>query len=913
MSNYLRADQSSSQSLLVSSCLWYTLHYLIVCMGMAALVLRVPLVFSVAIIGTFVVSVNMIRLIINKGEIRFFRSVSSTTTSVLVTGLGQMIACVISSALIPASLLRYPNALGPAAFGFSWTVSFGLSIGFVFSCLNDANVHLFCGFLGLVYTGTVVVFFSSLSPKSWTTFFFATQNWKDTLRCELWFDVHAGSTVWDDLTLLGDNNAHFAGLIKLYLSSDLPWDKLKDWLVIEKEFLRRELPTWLSEEWLALIPSTIRRDIWTEDEFAELTDVIKEAELPSRKRNKTSSQSKTIINDRNKNMQNKQSNTMKKKDKDSNPKMQFKKAPTQAMVVAPKQTLDQQEDENDLRQRIHDNIKKRRSSVMESFREFFNSSRDTGENIDQIIHIPKMLQVLVGKADTMTQREMTEELLLLRKSDLLDNLLCPLREGSLREDNVIPTLVSAMYKQVISKKREEKEKNDISKLLVAAFFEIADEVSDIVMAILFSLNTENLGWAATLMFVFIGINRLVNCIVSYSFRLPYFHILESIIGLKAITDTYRMVHQGRNATSGKVLTSTLRGITIAIGLTCESLPQMILQISIVLFDLKTGGFDQGIVVAQLISILASCLSIGISFASICFDYAMRELHPSGGKWLPKKDSFRQTILFFCLIITNAVHLLLIAFGYSCLFVFADIVVSLSIVFGSLSVFTAMRYMINDVGWRGLGLWNTKSDVGSALTLVLTLPTYFLILNATPLMLARYQNVVGPLPFTYAVVSSIVIAMTSIFLFLEDSSIILLFSILFGAYVLTWLIFFSIMDEDLYSFLFSTVNWKQTLRGELWENSMHSSFLWGVDELVGDESANHAAHIKNYRTCDLPWDKIKAWLITKKASFLESPPIWMTVDWFDNLTPEVKKSVWKEAGELELLIEKVAQLSPEEVS
>eukprot|EP00948_MAST-09A_sp_MAST-9A-sp1_P004105 g4105.t1 len=320
-------------------------------------------------------------------------------------------------------------------------------------------------------------------------------------------------------------------------------------------------------------------------------------------------------------MQNKQSNTMKKKDKDSNQRVR-------AIVVAPKDTLDEQEDENDLRQRIRENIKKRRSSVMESFREFLSPEGNVRKRVDQIIHVPKTLQVLVGKADVMTQREMTEEIMQLQKTELLDNFLNP--SGSLCEDDIIPAVVCAMYMQVKEKKREEKAKTKITSVLVAALFEIADEVSDIVMSIMFSINAENLGWAATLMFVFMGINRLVNSVL--------------------------------------------------------------------------------------------------------------------------------------------------------------------------------------------------------------------------------------------------------------------------------------MDEDVSSFLFSTVNWKQTLRDELWDIPIHASGDWGIEELFGDTDANHGMHVRNYKSCDLPWDKIKAWLITKKASFLESPPIWMTVDWFDNLTPEVKKSVWKEAGELELLIEKVAEVT-----
>eukprot|EP00948_MAST-09A_sp_MAST-9A-sp1_P001402 g1402.t1 len=478
------------------------------------------------------------------------------------------------------------------------------------------------------------------------------------------------------------------------------------------------------------------------------------------------------------------------------------------------------------------------------------------------------------------------------------------------DNGIIATLLLAMRKQMILKAQKETKKKDITRVLVAAFFEIADEVSDIVMAILFSLNAGNLGWAATLMFVFMGMNRAVVAYLAYSFSLPYYEILEGLLGLKSFTDSYRLVSYGAMALTGSVTINTVRSYTLGIGLACESLPQMILQISIVLSELDNDGFNQGIFVAQLLSVLASCLSIGISFATLSVDMAStkREIHPSGGKWLPKDDSFRETLLFVCLIITNALHLLLSAFGFSTLFVFADITVSLSILFGSFLVFTTLRYVVNDVGWRGLGVYNAKSDVGIFSSIIITGIPYFMIANVSNPLVVRYQGAIGVLPFTYGVVSSMATAMTSIFLLVNDSLIKLIFGILFGVYVVVWLIFFSAMDETLSSFLFSTVGWKQTIRDELWNIPMFASTTWGIEELIGDGDANHAMIISLYKSCDLPWDKIEKWLIEKKSAFLESPPLWMTVDWFKYLTPKAKERVWTEPGELERLLNKVAEVT-----
>eukprot|EP00948_MAST-09A_sp_MAST-9A-sp1_P002424 g2424.t1 len=605
MSRYLRSDQSSPKNLLISSCVWYTVHYLIVCMGTAALLSHVSLVVSISIIGAFVGCVNMVRLIVNKGEIRFFGRMSSIIKSVLVTIFGQVIACAISSAFIPASLLRYPNVLGPAAFGFSWTVSFGLSVGFVFSCLNDTYIHLLCGILCVIYVGAVAAFFASLPSNNWKTFLVSTQNWKDTIRYELWFDTHSGSVAWGDLALLGDYDAHFAGLIKKYISSDLPWDKLKEWLVTRKRFMKEEPPPWLSQEWLALIPSTIRRDIWTADEFKELIDVIRDVsegiKLAGRRSEKKAPQSKKTIVDADEDSEN--HNLILEETENDGPD-KVTKSSSAATEIVPKQTLNQERKESDLRQQIREKGKRRKSSVIGSFQEFFHQERGKEKRVDEIIRIPKALQTLLVKAETMTSREMTEEAIIWRKGDLVD---CLLHQSS--GEDVIPAIVCAMHMQIKSRKQKEKANDNNISVIIAAFCEITDEVSDVVMAILFSLNSQDLGWAATMMFVFIGINRFFLILVLLAFKLPYFHVLEAVLGIKCITDSYRIITKGQHVMSGgSVAVGTVRGYTLGIDLVCESLPQMMLQISIVLSELKKQNLNQDIFMAQLLSVLAKVIN-----------------------------------------------------------------------------------------------------------------------------------------------------------------------------------------------------------------------------------------------------------------------------------------------------------------
>eukprot|EP00948_MAST-09A_sp_MAST-9A-sp1_P000486 g486.t1 len=64
--------------------------------------------------------------------------------------------------------------------------------------------------------------------------------------------------------------------LRRHLISDLPLDKLKAWLMTEKNSFLIEPPPWLTEHWLSLIPSSIRKQIWTENEMLDLKDSIQQ-------------------------------------------------------------------------------------------------------------------------------------------------------------------------------------------------------------------------------------------------------------------------------------------------------------------------------------------------------------------------------------------------------------------------------------------------------------------------------------------------------------------------------------------------------------------------------------------------------------------------------------------------------------
>eukprot|EP00948_MAST-09A_sp_MAST-9A-sp1_P001083 g1083.t1 len=364
------------------------------------------------------------------------------------------------------------------------------------------------------------------------------------------------------------------------------------------------------------------------------------------------------------------------------------------------------------------------------------------------------------------------------ESDFVKNLYEDGATGQYDLERMPALMIGALLKYIRKDDDEKKTRSAVSKTLIAASFELADEVTDIAMVILFFSNPEDMKWAGNLMLAFMGTNRLASIWSSYNYGESWLSLIESAIGIKCITDTYRMLTQGQMARAGKTNLLITRMACLTIGIVFESLPQMILQLAIGMTEMKTGEFKGGLITAQILSVMASCISIAISFTGIGFDNckSMRTLHPSATIWLPKDNSFRETILFMSAIVLCGLHLIIAATGISVLIAYADTSISLSILL---------------------------------------------------------------------------------------------------------------------------------VRNELWNIPNHSSPDWEIPELEGDHDANHAAHVKNYRACDLPWDKIERWLKHKKDEFWKDPPLWLTAKWFDYLTPEVKKAVWPNPGELEDYIERIS--------
>eukprot|EP00948_MAST-09A_sp_MAST-9A-sp1_P004173 g4173.t1 len=490
---------------------------------------------------------------------------------------------------------------------------------------------------------------------------------------------------------------------------------------------------WLSEDWLSLIPVDIRAKVWDADELMDLKDSIQQVEENYRAILMPNGQNHQIHLKRRKVNENRvlpmdQNNNKIKETNEVNPNTET------SIQQVPSDNIKEDVDNgpNDrlsssLRGKVIQELNRRRSSIMQSFKDFVPQHTVGPNTLLKDLRVPLMLRSLLEKGAVQSRIDILETSYCVLNEEFAKTII----EASEPEnhDDFPALIVGSLLKYLRKKTTEKKKEGNIARTIVAAFFEVGDEVSDIVLAILFALDSADLRWAAILMFVFMGLNRSVNALISFVNQESFWRICEALIGMKCITDSYRLVTQGASAMSGKTSIVIIRATTLTIGLAFESLPQMILQLSIVLNKMKNEEMNQGILAAQITSVLASCLSIGLSFASIGVDAAaeLKTTHPSA------------------------------------------------------------------------------------------------------------------------------------------------------------------------------------LRDELWDIPLHGSTDWGIPELIGDHDANHAKHIQNYKVSDLPWKKIERWLRSKKAAFLEKPPLWMTAEWFDYLTPEVKRSVWSEPGELDELLTKVKEV------
>eukprot|EP00948_MAST-09A_sp_MAST-9A-sp1_P004221 g4221.t1 len=517
-------------------------------------------------------------------------------------------------------------------------------------------------------------------------------------------------------------DAHYAGMVLFYLETDLPWDKLTAWLKEKKTTFRNTPPSWLTIEWLNLLPKDVRDAVWDNAQFRELTYRIREVEdrfkqgykrlkTKDRKASTTVEDSyvgaslnmkpnkyldknnKMKIHPKNGNDLNnfsanesslpdnpkllrKREDVMKEKNNDGRncevmPEKDHNSSPNIISNNGPEEGHEDEEDERTkaIRKEVAEHMQRRSSLGGSVF-----ASKEARKVEEE--GIPSVLKELFEKAETMQMDEIREASKEAVDGELFAILLGPEKDAT-GED-----IMLIILKGFLRQRNKQVEKNNINegvpRILLAAFFELVDEVSDIILAGLFYADDDNKQWAGHLMFVFMGLSRLMQALFSLSMGESKWRVCEGFIGIKCITDNYRIIRDGPLALSGGNSLVSIRAFSLGFGMTCESLPQMMLQVFIVLSAFKKKNFETGILIAQAISVMFSCISIGLSLASVYVDSALprtipgKEKHKSSFKFLPRDNKFRQTVILVSMTMIKASHLLLAIFGFGALFSYAPI-------------------------------------------------------------------------------------------------------------------------------------------------------------------------------------------------------------------------------------------------
>eukprot|EP00948_MAST-09A_sp_MAST-9A-sp1_P002108 g2108.t1 len=600
---------------------WNICHTTLVSCALGALIAKTsPFVWGSIVIGYFV-TLNIVRYVVNKGEIRYYVSLGSSFPATIASILLPMILYVFAVGLLPLSILRYHYALGPTVYGLGWISTALISSVSVLYLSSDIFLRVFFGVLIVMYVCLVMWYFRYLKPEARKSFLWSRVNWKDVLSSEWWDSPHYGSDWWMDVHLIGDKDANYAAMVQRFLSTDLPWNKLVPWLQGKKNTLKESPPTWLSIEWLQLIPKKQREKIWHAEEYAELCDEIRRVEEEFRRGNFES--------------------IVREDENDSNEDIleRYQEKEKGRTNTANENT---QEEQNALRQKVIENMKRRRSSFLGSVATLPLSNEPKEESI------PIMLKDLFEKSETLTIDEIIKESNQALGNGLLDVLLGPEKDAS--ADDIVLMIFKAFLRQRNERKKKDNITEGLPRILMAAFFELVDEISDIILAFLFYSEAGDVLWAAHFMFILIGLHRIMQFIIGKSLGQTWCTSLEGLIGIKTITDTYRLIRYGAQATRNGQSLSTLRGISLSVGIVFESLPQMMLQVVVVLSSFTNGNSGSpsttnqtqiagnatnatstnyhhntnvitSILIAQLVSVAVSSASIGLSMVSIHIDTA----------------------------------------------------------------------------------------------------------------------------------------------------------------------------------------------------------------------------------------------------------------------------------------------------
>eukprot|EP00948_MAST-09A_sp_MAST-9A-sp1_P001479 g1479.t1 len=249
---------------------WNICHTTLVSCALGALIAKTSLLVWGSILIGFFLLLNGMRYVVNKGEIRFYYRLGTSLSASIGSFLIPTLVYTFGVGLIPLSILRWHCILGPTTYGFGWISSFLISSITVLYFSSDVFLWVFFTFMIIIYISFAGVYFRYLKVEARKTFFWSKENWKDILRTEFWENAHYESDEWNDIHLIGDKGANYAAMVLKFLSSDLPWDKLISWLKDSKNTFKDNPPTWLSKEWLTLIPKQHRDQVWDNDEYEEL-------------------------------------------------------------------------------------------------------------------------------------------------------------------------------------------------------------------------------------------------------------------------------------------------------------------------------------------------------------------------------------------------------------------------------------------------------------------------------------------------------------------------------------------------------------------------------------------------------------------------------------------------------------------
>eukprot|EP00948_MAST-09A_sp_MAST-9A-sp1_P003901 g3901.t1 len=542
-------------------------------------------------------------------------------------------------------------------------------------------------------------------------FFFSTVSGPEVIGRECWDDHVSFSKFWEVKHLIGDKDANYAALVAKVHPSYIPWAKVKSWLKSKKYHLETTvLPPWLSKSWLKIIPDKYVEQIWHEEEINAILLKIEESYYEKPKKQDSNSQNE--------------------KKRPSDMRLALDREKERHDIEQEKVDLDsvkKREHEANIARR---KVLKRRlsSSALERVEKLRKSSvarcalQQQENHIDLARTFDSLFQKFIQQVANATSIEvmlMSEE-----NKNLHEVIDVIMNNFKVAKNYVITWTIVGVYNFIENEDDKVEMKANTLKTFLSAITEMADEVSDTILVFLYIFDSKSqLLWAGGSMFAFILINRIMNVLVStLMIRKQKIHeVIYTMAGCKPMIETYFLLTAEDHVDRNYYFTVRSRQITIFCGSMLESLPQMTLQLAIVISSSKSGSdisYDSGLLYAQMLCVLTSCIAIGISVATMVVEFAeaMRQRgkpkHTLPVMFYPKDNKIQASYMYISMIGWFAIHLLYIALGFTALFSSAPYVVSFSIVGANIFIFNVLRYVVQDNGWRGLDLWLVKSAKAS---------------------------------------------------------------------------------------------------------------------------------------------------------------------------------------------------------